>query len=437
MEERKVIIHINRLGPIVDSEIELKPFMVFSGDSGVGKSYAALLVHYVYRVLCNSNDLMPFFEPYLVQHNYFEDISFEEEEIDELLFDFTLNDFETWCNRSAVSYLEDMLGFEGLEADFQIHFYGMPDIRYEFRMRRNRIEIGDDPRWLYTLYIPGFNGMNTSNYLINGGSTFYGVVFHMILSQCYSMKLYQTFLLPPSRGALVGLSDVARSSILASMGMYREFLEDLSNIKATKTSDTKQLGKLNALSQKMIDGQIHLRNSELFYAMDTCEIPITAAASSVKELAPFALMMQKGVLPEYAILFEEPESHLHPELQIKVADLLAFAYQIGSHIQITTHSDYLLRRLNDLIRLDELKTHLSEEEYLSFCQANLYNPEITLPSSAVAALYFEREGEAVKIRKQEVEDGIPFDTFKSAVNKQLLSSVKLSDKLEEIRGCGN
>ena len=392
MEERKVIIHINRLGPIVDSEIELKPFMVFSGDSGVGKSYAALLVHYVYRVLCNSNDLMPFFEPYLVQHNYFEDITFEEEEADELLFDFTLNDFETWC---------------------------------------------DDPRWLYTLYIPGFNGMNTSNYLINGGSTFYGVVFHMILSQCYSMKLYQTFLLPPSRGALVGLSDVARSSILASMGMYREFLEDLSNIKATKTSDTKQLGKLNALSQKMIDGQIHLRNSELFYAMDTCEIPITAAASSVKELAPFALMMQKGVLPEYAILFEEPESHLHPELQIKVADLLAFAHQVGSHIQITTHSDYLLRRLNDLIRLDELKTHLSEEEYLSFCQANLYNPEITLPSSAVAALYFEREGEAVKIWKQEVEDGIPFDTFKSAVNKQLLSSVKLSDKLEEIRGCGN
>lgn len=54
-------IHIEDIGPIRDSRIELKPFMVFSGESGTGKSYTALLVHYIYRVLCN-NDMSGFLQ---------------------------------------------------------------------------------------------------------------------------------------------------------------------------------------------------------------------------------------------------------------------------------------------------------------------------------------------------------------------------------------
>lgn len=36
-------IIIDKLGPITDSEIVFKPFMVFTGESGLGKSYTALL----------------------------------------------------------------------------------------------------------------------------------------------------------------------------------------------------------------------------------------------------------------------------------------------------------------------------------------------------------------------------------------------------------
>lgn len=38
-------ILIDKLGPITDSEITVKPFMVFTGDSGLGKSYTAFLVY--------------------------------------------------------------------------------------------------------------------------------------------------------------------------------------------------------------------------------------------------------------------------------------------------------------------------------------------------------------------------------------------------------
>ena len=44
---RTVTFNITKLGAIRDSKIELKPLMLFSGESGLGKSYAAFLIHYL------------------------------------------------------------------------------------------------------------------------------------------------------------------------------------------------------------------------------------------------------------------------------------------------------------------------------------------------------------------------------------------------------
>ena len=39
---KSIIIHINRLGAVINSTIELKPLLIFSGESGLGKSYVAI-----------------------------------------------------------------------------------------------------------------------------------------------------------------------------------------------------------------------------------------------------------------------------------------------------------------------------------------------------------------------------------------------------------
>ena len=48
----KILIH--QIGRIGDAEIEVKPFMVFTGDSGLGKSYTAFLVDYVFNVIAST-----------------------------------------------------------------------------------------------------------------------------------------------------------------------------------------------------------------------------------------------------------------------------------------------------------------------------------------------------------------------------------------------
>ena len=56
-----ITIHINRLGAIRDSVVKLKPIMIFSGESGLGKSYMAMLCHYVFIVLLDKERFNRFF----------------------------------------------------------------------------------------------------------------------------------------------------------------------------------------------------------------------------------------------------------------------------------------------------------------------------------------------------------------------------------------
>lgn len=49
MDKIKIVVH--SLGKIRDAEIEISPLTIFCGDSGLGKSYLAMLVHYFYAIL--------------------------------------------------------------------------------------------------------------------------------------------------------------------------------------------------------------------------------------------------------------------------------------------------------------------------------------------------------------------------------------------------
>lgn len=58
----------------------------------------------------------------------------------------------------------------------------------------------------------------------------------------------------------------------------------------------------------------------------------------------------RGTLREDNIIIEEPEIHLHPKYQSLLADMLTDAYvNFNIHFIIETHSEYLIRRLQNII----------------------------------------------------------------------------------------
>ena len=196
--------------------------------------------------------------------------------------------------------------------------------------------------------------------------------------------------MPPSRGGIVCLNDMGRTSFVNSQGgLYNAFISDLSELKSQNIQEDPAQALYSSLSRSLINGTINQRDNDLYYEQAYGEIPITASAASIKELAPFILMLQKGVVSQYAVMFEEPETNLHPELQIKMADTLVSLLQEGCRFHITTHSDYFLRRINDLIRLDVLSQKLSSEAYAEFCKQHHYHPSLRSGHPTCKSLLFQ------------------------------------------------
>ena len=75
----------------------------------------------------------------------------------------------------------------------------------------------------------------------------------------------------------------------------------------------------------------------------------------VSELAPLVIFLRGIIRQGDLLIIEEPESHLHPGAQTKIAQTLARLVRAGVRVVITTHSNWLLQQISNLIREGELQ----------------------------------------------------------------------------------
>jgi hypothetical protein len=85
-------------------------------------------------------------------------------------------------------------------------------------------------------------------------------------------------------------------------------------------------------------------------------IDLHLASSSVKALAGLDFYLRHLAQKGQFLIIDEPELNLHPASQRKVARLLARLARAGIKVMISTHSDYIIRELNNLIMLSADKT---------------------------------------------------------------------------------
>ncbi|MBK6681661.1 MAG: AAA family ATPase [Ignavibacteriales bacterium] len=65
--------------------------------------------------------------------------------------------------------------------------------------------------------------------------------------------------------------------------------------------------------------------------------------------------MSVGVFP--TLFIEEPESHLHPEAQIKLMEYFVELAKMGLKIIMTTHSDYMSNKMGNLILAGKIEAN--------------------------------------------------------------------------------
>ncbi len=84
------------------------------------------------------------------------------------------------------------------------------------------------------------------------------------------------------------------------------------------------------------------------------DVPLSRASSMVSEIAPVVLYLRKMVTSGETLIIEEPEAHLHPEAQAEFATLLAGLVNFGVRVVLTTHSNWIVDQIANLVRMSEL-----------------------------------------------------------------------------------
>lgn len=408
---------IHKLGALRDTSFEYKPFMIFSGDSGLGKSYAAFLSYFFINSMMGEAALVSFIEEVLGEN------ASKINQLNQYYMTVSAQQYKKWLNKNASRFIGYLIGNEGLEAEIEIDF-DLSDFTIGYKI------IEDAGEKEIITYLNGEANSPRKNIRPNINNL-------AITSQVYlSMSLlnigYQrNMLLPPARAALMGASISATNAIM-SIGMYKEFVEVLDLVlSASYNEELCPPYLLDAMSD-ILRGKLLRQEGRLYYEFNGIKLPISAAASSIKELSPLFLLLQRYQAVKLSVLIEEPEAHLHPRMQIKVADLIVHAVNDGASFQVTTHSDYFMGRINDLLKLYYIKSNVSVEDYNALCDRIGLDNGLTLNPDKLGAYYFKRrEDGSVEIVTQKPSKGIPFDTFSDVVQQTTAVSFALDDFMEE------
>ena len=416
---KSVKIHIKKLGAIRDSELYIKPLMIFSGESGLGKSYAAFLVHYFYVILLTQR-LKLFFS----ELNFDFSKILEKRKEGELLLEIKLKDLISWINKDAIAYVGYLIGNDKLDGEVR---FSIPysDETIKFLYGEEMVGLDNNEEVFYKIRSKKFTYRILADRYDSTATPFVELICAELMSAIFSShtELRRTYLMPPSRGALMELAE--RPAFRS--GMYHEFFDfkaelarPLAKPPVLSKELTEALFEVNDGSLKQVDGQM------MYYTKAGVEMPLTAAASSIKEMAPFTLFLSKFSASNSSVLLEEPEAHLHPHRQVKVADLLACAVKQGCHLQITTHSDYLIKRLNNLIKLHLLKHRLNNsQEYKDLLEKWQIKESYVIDPCEMVAYLLERDEDGTsRIRRQDIDlDGeIPFESFYKVIEEDFALS---------------
>ena len=400
-------IIIDKLGPITDSELVFKPFMVFTGESGLGKSYTALLWY----------NLITSLTPMRLQEFITKKMNGSVKE--ELTFKF--KDFRMWLNQNTAAFLGYLLGNNNF--DCQVNYVFEIDDDKPVEMKR----LHDEDASGFTRY--SINGdIDVFPLDLEDNVLMMSFSLHGYLSElCFGKNYLRPLILPPARAAFMG------ANTTSPIGMYRDFLAQLDDLKTPSRIISPDNQFFVNYIAKLSDGEIVLENGSVFLQFEPGEkIPVSAAASSVKELMPFLLMLQNGKIRQYnSLLFEEPEAHVHPKKQFLLMDMLARCCNKGMLIQMTTHSDYLLGRMNQLLVLGKIREK-SMEAFEIFCKEHLFNKNLYLHTEQVGGYYFKRENDRVVIEEQDLSLGLPFNSFENTVKSQMELSADINDLAESL-----
>ena len=159
-------------------------------------------------------------------------------------------------------------------------------------------------------------------------------------------------------------------------GVLADFLRQIIEIDRTRVRDDDPVPELaSQIEQAVLGGSVYVRRSGPLGSPDFMYRPkgwddalrLTSASSMVSELAPVVLYLRHLAAPGSLLIVEEPESGLHPAMQVELVRRLAVVVGAGVRVIVTTHSEWILEALANIVRSSKLpetnRNHIAGEGF--------------------------------------------------------------------------
>lgn len=169
--------------------------------------------------------------------------------------------------------------------------------------------------------------------------------------------------------------------VTAQFGMmYASMQEELQMVHYSRDPMLKEIGE-------MLGGEIVWENDRAsFRCKDGRTVPFSALSSGQQELLPLFMIgwrLSLGRKQGTGVFYiEEPEAHLFPESQSKLIEALIRRTPKKTRLFLTTHSPYVLAKINNLIKAGQLAKNKPEK---SKEINNIIEEALQLPADHVRA----------------------------------------------------
>lgn len=202
-----------------------------------------------------------------------------------------------------------------------------------------------------------------------------------------------------------------------------EVADDLVNLQNRKSP---YFEFADELENELLKGKVFVsKDGEVQYSSvkaKSIKLPIHLSASIVKTLSSLTFYLRHLAKNNDLIIIDEPELNLHPDSQIILTRIFARLINKGFRLLISTHSDYIIRELNNLIMLSSATDDIAE-----VAQSLGYKDGEYISCNDVSAYLFNQKGRGkITVKEIPVSDvGFEVETIDKAIKSLNNSSEEL------------
>ena len=373
-------LKIKKLGPIEECELTCSKFMTLTGFQASGKSTVAKAVYYFRTVKDDIYDIVEQRAAQALQNMKSQNINLVKELMDVLRKKFLQLFGSSW----------------GMDQDMKLEYYYTEDCYISISLKEENVYPSPNYIWielsdkLKNFLARSNNALSSTTALIPEQQK---LKFRSELQEFFDDR-YSVVYIPAGRSMLTLLAQqlsyiytIMDESLKRTLDYCtQKYIENILKIKpefsdgliglmaynvGNKRSTLEQALKL---INKILRGSYRADNDNERIMLENGKYVKINFASSGQQEAVWILNLLFYCLVQdrpYMLIIEEPESHLFPETQKDIVELITLVANNGHSMLVTTHSPYVLGTLNNLLYAGSFKGS-EKKEQASKRISNLY-----------------------------------------------------------------